>query len=712
MNQQNRDDGQFRDKKSVDPGSLLLVVYLIVIAALILIGGVYEVQAGEGKLRGLPDEILQGQLYLVENGQFLVPSPLLKEKVEMSVSGIVNRVSVEQHFTNSSDEWMEAVYAFPLPEESAVDRLELLIGERKIIGIIQEKEQAKATYQKAKEEGRKTSLLIQRRPNIFTTKVANIAPGESVIVRVEYQQNILYDDGVFSLRFPMVIFPRYIPGESLIKNDGPSAGIQSGGVVSFSGEGWALDTDAVPDASHITPYVDFEGDKPVSVELSIDLDAGVAISEITSLYHGITTEKIATGYYRLAFTGEVKADRDFVLEWRPVNTTETSAALLSEQQGEDSYSLLMLMPPYEKAVTTSIPRELVVVLDISGSMSGPSIRQAREGVKLALQRLRPEDTFNVIVFNHEARAFYPASVPGEAEQIAEAIAMVNNLNANGGTEMSSALGLALDSEKEHDKLRQVIFLTDGAVGNEKELLQMINEGLGGSRLFTVGIGAAPNSWFMTRAATIGRGSSLFIGDIKEVQGRMKELFLKLENPALCDVQIMGSRDVELEIFPSPLPDLYYGEPLFVVIKGLNGQKLQVAGTLAGKSWQIEVDASNSRQRPGIGVLWARKKVRSLIEASALGSADGARQQIVDLGLKHHLVTAYTSLVAVDEQVSRQRDNSSLQKGAVKTALPAGAQADMIFAGTPRSGTSSGLQITIGLVLLIAGALLFLCRRRC
>lgn len=713
MNQQDRVVSQPQKKEHFDPGNLLLIVYLIAIASLIIIGTAFDARAAEEKLNGLPEEIPQGQLYLVEDDEFLIPSPLLKEKIEMSVSGIVNRVVVEQHFTNISEKWMEALYVFPLPEESAVDHLELLVGERKIIGIIQEKEQARETYQKAKEEGRKASLLIQQRPNIFTTRVANIAPGESIVVKIEYQQNIHYDAGVFSLRFPMVVFPRYIPGQPLVKTEEPATGVRNGSAVTFSGTGWAANTDAVPDASEITPPVDVSGEAPVAVELTVDLDAGVALSQIHSLYHGMKTEKLATGHYRLAFTGEVKADRDFVLEWQPVNSAETSAALFTEKQGEKDFSLLMLMPPHIRTKPDSPPiaRELVLILDISGSMAGSSIRQAKEGVKLALQRLRPEDSFNVIVFNDQAHSFYPESVAGEAKRVADAIARVEALSAEGGTEMSHALELALDGKEEHEQLRQVVFLTDGAVGNEKELLQMIDGRLGDSRLFTVGIGAAPNSYFMTSSAKLGRGTSLFIGDINEVQERMAELFLKLENPALRDLQITGA-DTTLEIFPHPLPDLYYGEPLFIAFSGTKGQKLQVTGILGDTNWQAEIETDGSQQRAGIGALWARKKIRSLMETAALDDMEERmRPQIVALGLEHHLVTAYTSLVAVEQQVSRPKEET-LEKGEVKTALPAGSRANMIFAGTPHSGTTSALQIVIGLVLLAAGCLLLRRKGRC
>ncbi len=698
-------------KKYIDPGSALLVLYVLFVAMTLLLANTLAVKAEE-RLSALPDKIDQGELYRIEEGGYLVASPLEKEVVKMSVSGIVNRVVVEQYFTNTTDRWIEAVYAFPLPEESAVDHLVLRTGEREIVGVIQQKKEAKATYEKAKKEGHKASLLVQHRPNIFTTRIANIAPGEKIVAKIEYQQTVHYENGTFSLRFPLVIFPRYIPGKPLQRKEA-TEGVTNGSGLSFSDEGWALDTDIVPDASAITPPVDLTGDQPIPVELSIDLAAGVALGNITSLYHGIKREKVEKGHYRIHFTGEVKADRDFLLEWQPKNTSTTRAALFSEQKDGEKYSLLMVMPPHKKNAQPAPFRELIFILDISGSMAGPSLDQAKEATKLAIERLRPQDSFNIIVFNNEAHSLFGKPVAGDAKNRAAALSMVDRLQADGGTEMRSALTLALDGKKEHSRLRQIIFLTDGAVGNERELMNLIAKNLGDSRLFTVGIGSAPNSCFMKEAANHGRGSHLYIGDISEVKSRMEELFLKLENPALCNIHIEGEDPAELEkmeIFPTPLSDLYYGEPLFIAIRGVTGQTLQLGGDFAGKKWQTTLSTESFSNRAGIAVLWAKKKVHSLMAASSLYGMDSdkLRQEVTAIGIKHHLVTDYTSLVAVDKKVSRP-NGSDLKKRVVKSPLPAGAQADMIFAGAARSGTDSQMRILLGLIFLGISILFF--RRR-
>ncbi len=702
-------------ESSIDPAKALMILYLSLVALSVLAGAL---DAKAAILKSLPEELEQGQLYLIgksESGEYLQSSPLQKEVVRMSVSGIINRVKIEQHFLNTSDRWVEAVYAFPLPEESAVDRLRLRIGEREIVGIIEEKKEAQKTYQQAKQKGQKASLLVQRRPNIFTTKIANIAPGERIVTIIEYQQNVHYDNGVFSLRFPMVIFPRYIPGTPLLEEENGAMGVADGQTLSFTGEGWAANTDSVPDASTITPPVDTTGENPIPVELSIDLAAGIPLQQINSLYHGIKKEQVEKGHYQISFTGEVKADRDFVLQWRPQTTLLTQAALFSEKKKGENYSLLMVMPPHKEDVSKTPPREMIFVLDISGSMAGPSIHQAKEAVKLALQRLKPKDSFNIVVFNNEARKLFVNPKTGSKENITQALLMVDALQADGGTEMHPALTLALGENKEHHKLRQIVFLTDGAVGNEQELTELIASKLGDSRLFTVGIGSAPNTWFMHQAATLGRGSHLYIGNINEVQKKMGELFRKLENPALCNIKITGgdaASTSSMEIFPSPLPDLYYGEPLFVAIKGIKDRTLQLEGDFAGQKWQTTLSTEKHPARKGVATLWARKKIHSLQTAAALYGKDRQKVQqlITELGLRHHLVTDYTSLVAIDKNNSRPA-GENIEKKVVKSPLPAGAQAKMIFAGTARSGTASQMLLLIGAALLFIATLLLRCKVR-
>jgi Ca-activated chloride channel family protein len=340
-------------------------------------------------------------------------------------------------------------------------------------------------------------------------------------------------------------------------------------------------------------------------------------------------------------------------------------------------------------------------------MAGPSIVQAREALILAISRLSEQDRFNVVEFNSTSSKLYKKAERGDSAHRKQAIRFVSRLHADGGTEMAGALDLALDGRSNHERIRQVIFLTDGSVGNERELFRMIASRLGDSRLFTVGIGSAPNSFFMSRAATIGRGSFTCIGKVSEVREKMMLLFNKLEHPAVTNISLLSSDGKKMEYYPDPIPDLYRGEPLLVAVK-IKGKDtgVQVNGLVNGNRWQQSIKTGKSAGRPGIAALWARKKIRAIMDSRAHGvEEDVIRKEVLSTALKHHLVSKYTSLVAVEQTISRPKDKE-LQQTAMKTNLPAGWQASKIFAGTARTATPARLQIVIGMVLLLIAFFLF------
>ncbi len=687
-----------------DPGNILIVIYIAVMICFLLLGGLSESGAAE---TGYGDDIRsekvkRGELLLTLESGRLQRAPLLSQRVNMEISGIVARVNVEQKFVNSSEQWLEATYVFPLPDESSVDHLRLRVGERVLEGVIKERSEALRIHEKAKKSGRKSTLLSQNRANIFTTRVANVGPGEEVTVIIEYQQLVHIEGNLFSLRFPMVVAPRYIPGKPLVAKE----------KVRFTSGGWGVDTDQVTDASAITPPVDLAGKTTIPVDFNIDLVAGFPLAHLASLYHGITSREIAEGHYNIALTGKVLADRDFVLEWRAAGENVTRAALFAEQVENGHYMLLMLMPP-RAARAESVAREVIIILDISGSMAGTSIVQAKSAVSMALGSLRPMDHFNLIVFNNSCHALFDEAKSADKNYLQMARKFIDGVSAEGGTEMKSALLLALDGSHHHERIRQVVFLTDGAVGNEDALLAVIKKRLGNSRLFTVGIGSAPNSYFMTRAAAMGRGTFTYIGKESEAKEKMVELFAKLEEPVLTDVKIESStKGVELETYPWPLPDLYQDEPLVVTLKSpYQAGTLMVSGTQFGRSWRVSVDTSIHGQRRGVATLWARKKIRTLMESLALGADEKkVRPEVLSTALAHHLVSRYTSLVAVDDRRSRPKEAQQSQ-AMVATHLPQGWQAQAVFGGNAQTASPAAFRVLIGLLCLFFAVFLLLWTRK-
>ncbi len=716
-----------------------LLTLVLVLAALML-QGLCRTAAAEPAAGPRPAPLAlaafagAGLLFRTERPGLYLPAPTLETRVRARVSGMIARIEVAQRFENPFDEWQEGVYVFPLPEDAAVDSMRLRIGERLIEGQIAERAEAKRTYQAARERGAKASLVEQERPNIFTVSVANIGAGEAVSVEIAYLQTLRYDHGAFRLRFPMVVGPRYIPGE--------------GAIVGVHGSAWGEDTGEVPDASRITPPVRRpEEGRANPLSLEIEVAPGFAVGEIKSPTHRVAVSRGKGERFTVTLeSGEVPADSDFELSWRPRSGSAPAAGLFSERVGEAYYALLVVTPPEapeapqapESGAPERLPREAVFVIDTSGSMHGASIEQAKAALTLALTRLLPGDRFNVIQFNDQPRALFRAARPVERSSLKKALRYVGGLEAEGGTEILSALRMALDGGKDPERLRQVIFLTDGAVGNERALFDWIAGHIGDSRLFTIGIGSAPNGYFMRKAAELGRGTFTYVGASDEVGEKMALLFEKLERPVLTDLAVRWPAGAEAEAWPRRLPDLYHGEPVVVSARlaRLSGE-VEVSGRLAGRPWRTVVRLGGEGEDSGVATVWARAKIEAVLDTLHQG-ADPAlvRRSVLAVALPHRLLTAYTSMVAVDLTPSRPVAEP-LNERSVATNLPRGWDYDQVFGEPPaqpsglrkaaldlkapvatiayqlpRTATPAALNAVLGaLALLLASGLFLWARRR-
>jgi len=605
-----------------------------------------------------------------KTGAGSINAPLLATDVHIRVTGHVARATVRQSFRNPHADRFEGIYTFPLPENAAVDRLRMRIGERVVEGEIRERQTAKASYEQAKSERRHATLIEQERPNIFTSSVANIGPGEAIEVEIEYQQTLRYNQGRYSLRFPMIVGPRYVPK-------------------------------VVEDTARIMPAV-LRPDKnagPINpVTLRVALDAGTPVGAIASPYHPVEVTKERGTRHRITLAGSNYANKDFELAWTLASGPAPTAALFTERKGERPYGLLMVVPPAPEQRGPAVLREAIFVIDTSGSMHGASIAQAREALELAIRRLGPADRFDVIEFNSYARALFGQARPASTANIDNAVRWVRELRAQGGTEMAKALDLALDGKDHPGRIRQIVFLTDGAVGNEDPLLRMIRERLGDSRLFTVGIGSAPNSHFMRKAAQFGAGTFTCIGRIEEVKEKMTALFAKLESPVLKGLQIDWGASTGVEAWPKAVPDLYLGEPVVVLFSADSvADEIKVAGLVARNVPLAETG--------GLGTLWAREKIANLMDTLRGGAPEEeVRTGVLKLALDHHLVSKYTSLVAVDKAQVRERDEL-LKSASMPTNLPEGWSYDAVYGELPRGATDARVHLLGGLLLLLSAWML-------
>lgn len=620
----------------------------------------------------------------------------LSTDVSIDVTGIVATVSIEQRFRNDSDDWVEGIYVFPLPDDAAVDELVMLIGERRIEGEIQEREQAKRTYERARAAGQQASLVEQERPNLFTTSVANIAPRQEIVIEIGYQQSAEYDQGEFSLRFPMTLTPRFIPGNA------QRLGQSSGRLAEVSG--LPVNTTAVPDAARITPPVlSPAGPLDNLATIEVFIDAGAPLAELDSSSHETLTRFSGDSYTLTPVDREVAMDRDFVVNWRFPPSQSPRALAFAETIDAESYVLLMFLPPPTSDLAEATPRELIFIIDTSGSMGGTSIQQATAALHWGLDQLTAIDRFNVIAFSGDAHPLFAAPVPMTLQTLDEAHHFVNRLTANGGTNMAPALAAALASSEAAGYLRQIVFITDGSVGNEAGLFQMIRAELGDSRLFTVGIGSAPNSHFMRKAAQFGRGTHLHISRPEEVEPGMRQLFDKIGHVALKQIEL--DWPASIETYPDRIPDLYRGEP--VVVAARLGRQLtetltiESTGTVGPYAWSQSIDVEPGVS-PGVSSIWARRKIEDLLDRRLEGEPEASiRQDVLEVALAHGMLSPYTSLVAVDRTPDQTR-SAALRREALGNLLPAGSDSYALFGRLPDTATNSTLLRLIGALLALLG----------
>ncbi|MFN7128506.1 MAG: marine proteobacterial sortase target protein [Brevundimonas sp.] len=615
------------------------------------------------------DEVASGALLLKTRDGATPAAVQLGTDMEVTITGQTARVKVVQAFRNTGRDWAEATYLYPLPEDGAVDSLKMVIGQRVIIGRINRREAARQIYEQAKAEGRGAGLVEQQRPNLFTNRVANIGPGETVLIEIEYQAPVRRVSGEYSFRLPLVVAPRYVPA--------------AGGA-----------PDVATARAVGAPVLDPRRHAPTNpVSITVHLNPGFAPTGVVSPYHPV---RIAEGpgserTVSLAQT-TVPADRDFELRWRS-SETDPSVSLFRERVRNHDYLMAVIEPPAAgRRRAPPPPRELIFVIDNSGSMSGDSMDQARESLKLALRSLTPADRFNIIRFDDSMTELFDQPVAATPDQVALALRFAGQLQAQGGTEMLPALSAALvdDTPQDRRRVRQVIFLTDGSISNEDDMLRVLGADRGRSRVFMVGIGSAPNSFLMSRMAEVGRGAYTHIGDSREVAARMSALLDRLTRPVVTDLRVYGQGG-DAEFTPVDLPDLYEGEPL--VVLGRSGARLgrmTVSGTLDGRPWTRRIDLSQAVEGRGIGKLWGKRRITDIEVASRLGQMtdEAAAEAIAQLGLDFSIVTRETSLVAVDH-TPRRPEGARLTEEELPLNLPKGWDFDALFGGPVVNGGADG-----------------------
>jgi Ca-activated chloride channel homolog len=555
--------------------------------------------------------------------------PLKHTDVKAEVSGFLSRVRVTQEFENPFKEKIEAVYTFPLPQDAAVDDMTMTVGDRTVRGRILRREEAQAVYEAAKTEGQVAGLLNQERPNVFTQSVANIMPGEKVTVTISYVETLKYEDGAYEFVFPMVVGPRYVQGSA-----------------------------QVPDAAKITPPAAPKGTRAGhSVSLEVALDAGVPLDDLKSASHEIEIERPNgwSAQVRLKNREEIP-NRDFVLRY-DVAGGRISDALLTHRDDRGGFFTFILQPPERVTVEDVTPKEIVFVLDTSGSMSGFPIEKAKEAMKLALDGVNPRDTFNLITFAGDTHVLFARPVPATPANLAKAQAFLASRDGAGGTEMMTAIKAALDPSDAQGHVRVVCFMTDGHVGNDFEIISEVRRHPN-ARVFAFGIGESVNRFLLDEIAREGRGEVEYVALSDDGSKAARRFHERVRSPLLTDIQIDWAGLPVADVYPKRVPDLFSAKPVVLSGRYTKGGRgvLRLKGKMSGRDFvrEVQVELPETEARHDVlATLWARTRVADLMSQDYEGlqrntaHAD-VKEPITQLGLEYRLMTQFTSFVAVEE----------------------------------------------------------------
>ncbi len=589
-------------------------------------------------------------------GQQIFEAPTLKTDVSVKVQGLISTTTVRQYFINPTKEHTEAVYLFPLPDKSAVDHLRMLVGDRSINGIIKKKEEAEKTYQNAKDSGKKTSLISSSRTNIFKTKIANIEPGELIIVEIRYQDKLLLKNNEYSIRIPTVITHRYENGTTInIKKSNSDINLK----------------DMLQDLRNESKIEKLNSDlhSPINennnytinpYSINIDLNVGFNVSTPSS-NEKININKISDTHYSINLAkGTMPATKDFVLKFMPIISTEPYVQIYAEDVGDDMYLYGLVNPQIKRADLRLADKSSITILaDVSGSMSGTSLRQMQSVLTNFINLLPDHHYLNIIAFDDAHYKLF--NQPKLANQLTKKLAIdfVSNFNADNGTEMLAPIYEALFEYSPLPKDHQIILMTDGAISYETEALAMVHEYIGNKRFHVVGIGSSPNSYLVKGLAKTGRGSFIYVDDFT-FEEKADELLFKINRPVLKNLRIYLENDHFL--LPKKLPDVLAGDPISFFIKIPNASRKDITDSiiLGGEqntgNWRFEIKPIDIKEGHHLNQLWAKEKVDEIMFHNAIGFLDAGtyEDKVVNIALKHNLVTKFTSLVAVDEEITRQQ----------------------------------------------------------
>jgi Ca-activated chloride channel family protein len=578
-------------------------------------------------------------------GQPVGPCPLEHTDVQVSITGFVARVDVRQQFHNPYPDKIETLYTFPLSQHAAVDDMTMTVGDRLIRGQIKPRDEARQVYETAKAAGHVASLLDQERPNIFTQAIANIEPGEKVEIHISYVEYLDWEEGVYRFAFPMVVGPRYVPG----------------GTVGL--EGRARPTDQVPDANRITPPVTPEGTRAGhDISLEVRLDAGQPIRSVESLQHGVAVEYPTPGKETAVIklnSAKTIPNKDFVLTYSTA-TDQIADTVMAHTDERGKFLTLVLQPPKRVTAAQIRPKEIIFVIDKSGSMGGFPIETAKEAMRLCINHLGPKDTFNLLTFAGGIGYCFDNSVDNTAVNRQTALNYLASLQGGGGTEMMKAIDAALGGPQDPERVRMVCFMTDGYVGNDMAIIDAVRRNSGVTRVFSFGIGTSVNRYLLDGMAAAGRGEVEYVLSASQAGEAANRFYQRVSFPVLTDITLdWGGLPIEADnVYPKQIPDLFGVKPVVITARytGSAEGAIRLGGRTVNGPFTREIQVKlpeTQEEHDVLASLWARRKVEHLMNTNLKSVQEGRpdatlQSAVTDLGITYRLLTQFTSFVAVEQ----------------------------------------------------------------
>ncbi|QJP06850.1 VIT domain-containing protein [Pseudomonas multiresinivorans] len=600
--------------------------------------------------------------------------PLKATRVDARVLGNIAEVTVTQEYRNQGATPLEARYVFPASTRAAVHGMTVRLGERVIQAQIREKQKAQAEYQQAKSAGKTAALLEQERENVFQMQVANILPGDVVQVELRYSELLVPTDGRYQFVFPTVVGPRY-----------------NGKGTSGSGnQPWIS-----------TPYLQQGQPSATQFALQMELLAPVQIGEIASPSHHIDIQRDGQrATLHLAADEATGNNRDFILDYR-LGGDQVQSGLLLSHGAQENFFLAMVTPPRAPDTKLIVPRDYVFIVDVSGSMNGFPLDTTKALLRDLIGRLRPSDTFNLLLFSGDNRKLADTSLAATPANLRRATDMLDGEQGAGGTELMPALREALAMPTAPERSRSFVVITDGFVSVESSAYQLVRENLNKANLFAFGIGSSVNHSLIEGLARAGQGEPFIVTDQRSAGEQAERLRRMIDSPLLQGIHASFEGLEVYDVEPQQLPDLFANRPLvlFGKWKGEPRGELRIDAHSADGPFQARLPISTTsldENGDALAHLWARKRLASLMDQEALDGGFEFSSQILDLGLKYQLLTPYTSFIAVDQQV-RNADPQASKSVDQPLPLPQGVNNSAIGStvpGTPEPG--------VWAMLLLAG----------